>query len=128
MELIKNAEDQYIISNPLAPALWARFYEIGTNLPVFAGRDGIVKYDLAKIERERRCGYAWYNYNGNKVFKRFEEWSNERKWDNQIPTNIDESKVVDYELPALVYAESGTIINTVEKWEKERAPGNFTVV
>ena len=122
LELIKNAEDQYIISNPLAPALWARFYEIGTNLPVFAGRDGIVKYDLAKIERERRCGYAWYNYNGNKVFKRFEEWSNERKWDNQIPTNIDESKVVDYELPALVYAESGTIINTVEKWEKERRP------
>jgi PelA/Pel-15E family pectate lyase len=39
---------------------WARFYEIGTNRPIFAGRDGVVKYDLGQIEEERRTGYAWY--------------------------------------------------------------------
>lgn len=38
---------------------WARFYEIGTNLPIYSGRDGVVRYDIAEIEAERRNGYAW---------------------------------------------------------------------
>ena len=38
---------------------WARFYEIGTNRPIFSGRDGIVRYDIRQIERERQTGYAW---------------------------------------------------------------------
>ena len=45
---------------PAAPPIWARFYEIGTNRPIFSGRDGIVRYRLAEIELERRTGYAWY--------------------------------------------------------------------
>lgn len=39
---------------------WARFYEIGTNRPIFSGRDGVIRYDIAEIEAERREGYAWY--------------------------------------------------------------------
>jgi PelA/Pel-15E family pectate lyase len=39
---------------------WARFYEIGTNRPIFVGRDGVVKYSVAEIEDERRTGYNWY--------------------------------------------------------------------
>src|SRR5690606_35059128 len=39
---------------------WAMFYEIGTNRPIFAGRDGIIRYDLSEIELERQLGYAWY--------------------------------------------------------------------
>jgi hypothetical protein len=27
---------------------------------IFLARDGVVKYDLAEIEDERRNGYAWY--------------------------------------------------------------------
>jgi PelA/Pel-15E family pectate lyase len=40
--------------------IWARFYEIGTNRPIFVGRDGVVKYDLSQIDEERRNGYRWY--------------------------------------------------------------------
>ena len=43
-----------------APPIWARFYEIGTNRPVFEGRDGIVRYSVMEIEAERRNGYGWY--------------------------------------------------------------------
>jgi PelA/Pel-15E family pectate lyase len=39
---------------------WARFYEFGTNRPIFAGRDGVVRYNVDEIERERREGYAWF--------------------------------------------------------------------
>ena len=40
-------------------SLWARFYEIGTNYPIFVGRDGVVRYTLAEVEYERRVGYSW---------------------------------------------------------------------
>lgn len=52
--------DKVIAADPTAPPLWARFYEIGTNRPLFCGRDGVMKYHLAEIEHERRIGYAWY--------------------------------------------------------------------
>lgn len=52
--------ERYVIADPSAPPQWARFYEIGTNKPVFADRDGVVKYDLGEIGVERRTGYKWY--------------------------------------------------------------------
>ncbi|HZS03628.1 MAG TPA: pectate lyase [Blastocatellia bacterium] len=52
--------DRVVIRDPDAGPLWARFYEIGTNRPIFCGRDGVIKYSLAEIEYERRNGYRWY--------------------------------------------------------------------
>lgn len=52
--------DAVVVEDPAAPPLWARFYEIGTNRPIFSGRDAVVRYRLEEIERERRAGYAWY--------------------------------------------------------------------
>ena len=43
-----------------AGLLWARFYEIETNRPIFAGRDSRIRYDVSEIEYERRNGYNWY--------------------------------------------------------------------
>lgn len=39
--------------------LWARFYEMGTNYPMFVDRDGNVHDALHQIPYERRVGYAW---------------------------------------------------------------------
>ncbi|MFN9970552.1 MAG: pectate lyase, partial [Phycisphaerae bacterium] len=52
--------DIVVREDPSAPAIWARHYEIGTNRPIFAGRDGIRKYSLSEIARERRTGTRWY--------------------------------------------------------------------
>ncbi len=51
--------DRVVVSDPSAPPLWARFYEIGTNRPIFCDRDGVPKRSLAEIGYERRNGYAW---------------------------------------------------------------------
>lgn len=48
-----------VVQDPTAPPLWARFYEIRTNRPLFVDRDGVPKYNLADIGYERRNGYAW---------------------------------------------------------------------
>jgi PelA/Pel-15E family pectate lyase len=55
--------------------LWARFYEIGTNKPIFGDRDNSVHYDLGEVSEERRAGYAWYTTSPNKVLKRYARWA-----------------------------------------------------
>ena len=52
--------DRRVVDDPSADPLWARFYELGTNRPIFTGRDRIVRYNFNEIERERRVGYAYY--------------------------------------------------------------------
>jgi PelA/Pel-15E family pectate lyase len=51
--------DYVLVADPAAPPLWARFYDIATNRPMFVGRDGIVKDRLQDIEYERRTGYTY---------------------------------------------------------------------
>ena len=48
-----------VVRDPAAPPLWARFYEIGTNRPMYSGRDSVIRYSLAEIELERRVNYSW---------------------------------------------------------------------
>ena len=52
-------KDRVVVADATS-IIWARFYEIGTNRPMFSGRDSIKKYAVSEIEYERRNGYAWY--------------------------------------------------------------------
>ena len=49
-----------VVKDEKAPPLWARMYEVGTDRPIFASRDGIKVYSLAEVDRERRTGSGWY--------------------------------------------------------------------
>ena len=52
--------DVVVVKDPKAPTLWARMYEVGTDRPIFASRDGVKVYSLAEVDRERRTGSGWY--------------------------------------------------------------------
>lgn len=58
-----------------APPLWARFYEIGTNKPVFGDRDDSIHYAVGEVSEERRLGYAWYTTAPNKVLEKYTHWA-----------------------------------------------------
>jgi PelA/Pel-15E family pectate lyase len=62
IETVRTTEgrDRVVVQDPAAPSLWARFYEIGSNRPIFIGRDSVIRYELSEIERERRGGYRYY--------------------------------------------------------------------
>ena len=76
--------DVLAIPDPSAPPVWARFYEIGTNRPLFSGRDGVVKPSLAEIEHERRTGYAWYvDAPASLLSKDYPAWK--RKHSTEVP-------------------------------------------
>lgn len=52
--------DRIVVSDPLAPPIWARFYDLRSQTPVFADRAGVPCSRLQDISYERRNGYAWY--------------------------------------------------------------------
>ena len=67
--------DKVVVQDAAAPPLWARHCEIGTDRPVFAGRDAVKKYALAEIERERRTGTPWYgNWPEKLIEKEYPTW------------------------------------------------------
>ena len=61
-ESLEGGYDKVIVKDATAPPIWARFYQLRTNRPLFRGRDGRIKYRLAEIEHERRTNYSWYGY------------------------------------------------------------------
>jgi pectate lyase len=71
----KNKTEPSLTKDPEAPLLWARFYEIKSNRPIFSDRDGVVKYDIEEIGSERRGGYSWYGNWGENVAKEYAEWA-----------------------------------------------------
>jgi PelA/Pel-15E family pectate lyase len=69
-------KDGVVVPDPDAPPIWARFYELGTERPIFIGRDEVIHYSLAEIERERRGGYAWYDDRPAEILKKYPSWAN----------------------------------------------------
>lgn len=70
----KTKSDVIIVNDENAAPVWARFYELKSNKPLFANRDGKPVYKLSDVERERRTGYAWYVYDPQKVLDEYPLW------------------------------------------------------
>ncbi|MBT5910656.1 MAG: pectate lyase [Opitutae bacterium] len=71
--------DKVVLEDVSAPPIWARFYVIGTNRPIFCSRDGIPRKTLAEISYERRNGYSWLGYYAKDLMaKDYPAW--QRKW------------------------------------------------
>jgi PelA/Pel-15E family pectate lyase len=74
-----SGKDARVVADPAAPPLWARFYEIGMNRPIFCDRDGVAKRQLSEIGYERRNGYGWLgNWPAALLEKDYPAWK--AKW------------------------------------------------
>lgn len=59
--------------------IWARFYDLETNKPIYVGREGVKKATLAEIENERRARYAYAGvWPANLLNKEYPRW--QKKW------------------------------------------------
>jgi PelA/Pel-15E family pectate lyase len=77
---LPRGRDRVITPDPGATPLWARFYEIGTNKPMYVGRDGVAHSQLADVEYERRVGYNWIgDFAEELLTKDYPAW--QKKWD-----------------------------------------------
>ncbi len=50
----------------------ARFYELGTNRPIYGDRDGEIHYTLEEISEERQTGYGWQGSYGSSAIRMYE--------------------------------------------------------
>jgi PelA/Pel-15E family pectate lyase len=72
--------DRIVVIDSTAPPIWTRYYELETDRPMFANRDGKKVYRLSDVSRERRTGYAWYGYWPQKIIlKEYPAWLKENK-------------------------------------------------
>jgi PelA/Pel-15E family pectate lyase len=55
--------------------LWARYYQITTDRPIFGDRDKSIHDTVDEISRERRNGYSWYGDSARKPLDYYAEWS-----------------------------------------------------
>lgn len=60
---------------PGAGALWARYYDIATDRPLFGDRDKSIHDDVNEITQERRDGCAWFNHAPLRVLTRYRQWA-----------------------------------------------------
>lgn len=69
-----SGQDVVVVAAP-GNIIWARFYDLVNNEPLFCGRDGIAKKTLAEIENERRVGYSWYgNWPSGLIGSEYTNW------------------------------------------------------
>jgi hypothetical protein len=67
--------DVVVVADEKARPLWARMVEVGSDRPIFASRDGIKRYSLAEVDRERRTGSGWYLLSPVRVVEReYPKW------------------------------------------------------
>src|SRR5580658_6077892 len=58
-----------------AGPIWARYYQIGTDKPIFGDRDKTIHDDVNELSLERRNGYAWFNSAGVAVLNDYKSWA-----------------------------------------------------
>ncbi|MCP9770431.1 pectate lyase [Lacihabitans sp. LS3-19] len=73
----EGTKNRIVVEDKNAPTLWARFYDLETEKPIFCDRDGIKKSSLAEIGDNRRNGYSWYGTGPSKVLKQYPNWLKE---------------------------------------------------
>ncbi|HEX3028703.1 MAG TPA: pectate lyase [Clostridia bacterium] len=85
IKVVDTGDDKVVVSDPSAPPIWARFYELGTDRAFFVDRDSSIHYQLSEISQERRTGYAWYGDWPKNLVKEITV----KKGDVNIDGNID---------------------------------------
>ncbi len=72
---VVGSESRKLVDAPGAGPVWSRYYEIGTDRPIFGDRDKSIHDDVNEISRERRKGYAWFKDTGKRVLEHYAKWA-----------------------------------------------------
>lgn len=72
--------ERVLTEDPGAPPLWARFYELGTNRPLYLDRDSVFRYNFSEIGYERRSGYDYHGtWAASLLEKEYPRWDAKMK-------------------------------------------------
>jgi PelA/Pel-15E family pectate lyase len=68
------ADGPQLVATSGSGPTWSRYYELGTNRPIFGDRDKSIHDTVAEISRERRIGYAWFTDGPQAALKNYAKW------------------------------------------------------
>lgn len=54
--------DRVVVKDENAPPIWSRYYDLVNEDPIFCTRQKVITRNYTDLSRERRTGYAWFNY------------------------------------------------------------------
>jgi PelA/Pel-15E family pectate lyase len=72
---VVGTESRKLVDAPGSGPIWARYYEIGTDRPIFGDRDKTIHDDVNEISRERRQGYSWFRDTPKRVLEHYTKWA-----------------------------------------------------
>lgn len=76
----QNGKTVRVLAEDKNSVVWARFYDIHDNRPLFGDRDGSVKYNYNDVSEERRNGYSWFGDFAKKLIdKEYPKWLEKNK-------------------------------------------------
>ena len=68
-------EGRKLVAAAGAGPIWSRYYQIGTDMPIFGDRDKTIHDDVNDLSRERRNGYSWFNTGGVALLDQYKTWA-----------------------------------------------------
>jgi PelA/Pel-15E family pectate lyase len=68
-------EGRQLVAKQGAGPIWARYYSLEGEKPIFGDRDKTIHDDMNEISRERRNGYAWFNEEPAKALQAYQTWA-----------------------------------------------------
>ena len=71
----RSPEGRRLVAAAGAGPIWSRYYQIGTDKPIFGDRDKTIHDDVNDLSLERRNGYAWFNSVGIAVLNEYKTWA-----------------------------------------------------
>ena len=72
---VVGSESRKLVDAPGSGPIWARYYELGTDRPIFGDRDQTIHDDVNELSRERRKGYGWFKDTGKRVLQHYDKWA-----------------------------------------------------
>jgi len=73
----RSTDGRHLVPDAGAEPIWARYYQTGTDKPIFADRDKTIHDNVDELSTERRNGYSWYSEDSQRALDRFAQWSTE---------------------------------------------------
>lgn len=71
---VSQVSGTHFVSKSGAAPIWARYYEIGTDRPIFADRDKTIHDHVEDLSLERQHGYSWYTGRCTEMLDRYDTW------------------------------------------------------
>lgn len=73
------SDGRHLVAAPGHEPIWARYYDLNSNRPIFGDRDKSIHDSVEEISQERRDGYAWFNDAPITAIERYKNWKTELK-------------------------------------------------